>query len=86
MFGGTRTCQASPCASTRIKNVETSPAWPWLFDLLDEDDVHFVLAHAKRLRVLAESNYKRDEIDAGLGTLGFSSHCGSPWRCWMAPN
>ncbi len=46
--------------------VETSPAWPWLFDRLDGDGVHFVLAHAKRIRVIAESNYKSDEIDAGL--------------------
>ena len=46
--------------------VETSPAWPWLFDRLDGDGVHFVLAHAKRIRVIAESNYKSDEIDAEL--------------------
>ncbi len=46
--------------------VETSPAWPWLFDRLERPDVHFVLAHAKRMRVIAESNYKSDEIDAEL--------------------
>ncbi len=46
--------------------VETSPAWPWLFDRLDAPGVHFVLAHAKRLRVIAESNYKSDDIDAEL--------------------
>ena len=46
--------------------VETSPAWPWLFDRLDGDGVHFVLAHAKRLRVIAGSNYKSDDIDAEL--------------------
>jgi len=46
--------------------VETSPAWPWLFDRLEGSDVHFVLAHAKRLRVIAESNYKSDDIDAEL--------------------
>jgi len=46
--------------------VETSPAWPWLFDRLDGPEVHFVLAHAKRLRVIAESNYKSDDIDAEL--------------------
>ncbi len=40
--------------------VETSPAWPWLFDRLQGPGVHFVLAHAKRLRVIAESNYKSD--------------------------
>ena len=46
--------------------VETSPAWPWLFDRLEGSGIHFVLAHAKRLRVIAESNYKSDEIDAEL--------------------
>ena len=46
--------------------VETSPAWPWLFDRLDGNGIHFVLAHAKRLRVIAESNYKSDDIDAEL--------------------
>ncbi len=46
--------------------VETSPAWPWLFDRLKGPGIHFVLAHAKRLRVIAESNYKSDDIDAEL--------------------
>jgi transposase len=46
--------------------VETSPAWPWLFDRLEGQGIHFVLAHAKRLRVIAESNYKSDDIDAEL--------------------
>ena len=46
--------------------VETSPAWPWLFDRLQERGIDFVLAHAKRLRVIAESNYKSDDIDAEL--------------------
>jgi transposase len=46
--------------------VETSPAWPWLFDRLHGNGVHFVLAHAKRIRVIAESNYKRDDFDAEI--------------------
>ncbi len=46
--------------------VETSPAWPWLYDLLTGDGHGFVLAHAKKLRAIAESNYKRDAIDAEL--------------------
>ncbi len=46
--------------------VETSPAWPWLFDRLQDRGIHFVLAHAKRLRVIAEGNYKSDDIDAEL--------------------
>ncbi len=46
--------------------VETSPAWPWLFDRLQGCGIHFVLAHAKRLRVIAESSYKSDDIDAEL--------------------
>lgn len=46
--------------------VETSPAWPWLYDRITAEGHGFVLAHAKKLRVIAESNYKRDEIDAEL--------------------
>ncbi len=46
--------------------VETSSTWPWLHELLTPAGVHFVLAHAKRLRAIAEANYKRDEIDAEL--------------------
>lgn len=46
--------------------VETSPAWPWLHDLLTGHGHGFVLAHAKKLRGIAEQTYKRDEIDAEL--------------------
>jgi transposase len=46
--------------------VETSPAWPWLYDLLAGSDHRFVLAHAKKLRGIAEQTYKRDEVDAEL--------------------
>jgi len=46
--------------------VETCPAWPWLFDLLERPGIHVVLAHAKRLRAIAGSTYKRDEVDAEL--------------------
>lgn len=46
--------------------VETCPSWPWLHDLLVGHGHHFVLAHAKKLRAIAEANYKRDEIDAEL--------------------
>lgn len=46
--------------------LETSPAWPWLHDLLTPEGHGFVLAHAKKLRVIAEANYKRDEIDAEI--------------------
>jgi transposase len=46
--------------------VETSSAWPWLYDLLTPRGVRFVLAHAKRLRAIAESTYKADEVDAEL--------------------
>jgi transposase len=40
--------------------VETSPAWPWLHDMLTENGFGFVLAHAKKLRAIAEANYKRE--------------------------
>lgn len=46
--------------------VETSSAWPWLEDVLAPAGVRLVLAHAKRLRAIAEANYKRDAIDAEL--------------------
>lgn len=46
--------------------VETSSAWPWLYDLLVPLGIDFRLAHAKRLRLIAESTYKSDEVDAEL--------------------
>ena len=46
--------------------METSSSWPWLHALLTGAGVHFVLAHARRLRAIAEANYKRDDIDAEL--------------------
>lgn len=46
--------------------METSSAWPWLHELLGGAGVRFVLAHARRLRAIAEANYKRDDIDAEL--------------------
>lgn len=46
--------------------VETSPGWAWLRDDLLAHGIGFVLAHAKRLRAIAEANYKKDEIDAEL--------------------
>jgi transposase len=46
--------------------VEASPAWPWLYDLLDGVVTRFVLAHPKKLRAIAEANYKSDAIDATL--------------------
>lgn len=46
--------------------METSSAWPWLHERLSGVGIHFVLAHARRLRAIAEANYKRDAIDAEL--------------------
>ena len=46
--------------------VETSGSWPWLDAVLSGAGVRFVLAHAKRLRAIAEANYKRDSLDAEL--------------------
>lgn len=46
--------------------VESSPGWAWLRDILVAADIGFVLAHATRLRAIAEANYKKDEIDAEL--------------------
>jgi hypothetical protein len=38
--------------------VEASPAWPWLHDLLADSVARFVLAPPKKLRAIAEANYK----------------------------
>ena len=46
--------------------METSSSWPWLHELLSAAGIRFVLAHARRLRAIAESNYKRDDVDAEL--------------------
>ena len=46
--------------------VETSSTWPWLDEVFRETGIQLVLAHAKRLRMIAEANYKRDEVDAEL--------------------
>jgi transposase len=46
--------------------VEASPAWPWLYDLLADSTARFVLAHPKKLRAIAEANYKSEAIDATL--------------------
>ena len=46
--------------------VETCAFWPWLYDLLLPEGIGFVLAHAKRLRAIAEADHKSDEVDAEL--------------------
>jgi transposase len=46
--------------------VETSSSWPWLRDWAQAAGIGFVLAHARRLRAIADANYKRDEVDAEL--------------------
>jgi transposase len=46
--------------------VETSSTWPWLDEVLRPIGARLVLAHARRLRAIAEANYKSDAIDAEL--------------------
>ena len=46
--------------------VEASGSWPWIYDRLEGPKVHVVIAHPKKLRAIAESNYKTDAIDAEL--------------------
>jgi transposase len=46
--------------------VETSPGWPWLVDGLTPHGIRVTLAHAKKLRAIAEATYKADAIDAEL--------------------
>jgi transposase len=46
--------------------METSSSWPWLAEVLSGADLGVVLAHARRLRAIAEATYKSDDIDAEL--------------------
>jgi len=46
--------------------VETSPAWPWLYELLTGWGITLVLAQAKRRRTIAESDYRNDRLDTVL--------------------
>lgn len=46
--------------------METSSSWPWLSEVLSSADIGVVLAHARRLRAIAEATYKSDDIDAEL--------------------
>lgn len=46
--------------------VEACGLWPWLHDLLLAAGISFQLAHAKRLRAIAESAQKSDTVDAEL--------------------
>lgn len=46
--------------------METSSSWPWLSEVLTGAGITFVLAHARRLRAIAEATYKSDDIDAEL--------------------
>ena len=46
--------------------VEACGLWPWLHDLLVPAGIRFQLAHAKKLRAIAESAQKSDPVDAEL--------------------
>ena len=46
--------------------METSAVWPWLDECITAQGIKFVLAHAKRLRVIAESTHKSDRIDSEI--------------------
>jgi transposase len=46
--------------------VETCPFWPWTHDRLTSEGIGFALAHAKRLRAIAEADHKSDALDAEL--------------------
>ena len=46
--------------------METSSSWPWIAEVLSGAGITFVLAHARRLRAIAEATYKSDDIDAEL--------------------
>lgn len=44
--------------------LEATRHWYWLVDLLQEQGLHVKLAHAKKVRIIAESTIKTDKIDA----------------------
>ena len=44
--------------------VETSGSWPRVQEMVAAPEVQFVLAHARRVRLIAEATYKSDDIDA----------------------
>jgi transposase len=46
--------------------VETCPTWPWVVDTLTPLGITVTLAHAKKLRAIAEATYKSDAIDGEL--------------------
>jgi len=46
--------------------VETCPFWPWIHELLTPAGIGFHLAHAQRLRAIASSAQKNDQVDALL--------------------
>lgn len=55
----------SPFRPLRVV-MEASPFWPWIHDLVVAEGIGFVLAHAKKLRAIAEADQKDDELDAEL--------------------
>jgi transposase len=44
--------------------VEATAAYEWIFQLIEDVADRLVLAHPKKLRVIAESTRKSDKIDA----------------------
>jgi transposase len=46
--------------------VEASGFWPWVYDLLVPSGITFHLAHARKLRAIAENAQKNDQVDARL--------------------
>ena len=44
--------------------VETTTGWYWVSDLLEEEGVEMVLAHAKHLKAIAYAKVKTDKVDS----------------------
>ena len=59
--------------------VEATAAYEWFFQLVESDADRLVLAHPKKLRVIAESTRKTDKIDAGRSRLPTTWRCRSNW-------
>jgi transposase len=62
-------------AGKAVVTVEATRNWYWLYELLEEQGVAVKLAHARKVRLIAETKLKNDKVDprtlATLERIGF---------------
>jgi len=51
-------------AGKAVVTVEATRNWYWLYELLEEHGVEVKLAHARKVRLIAEAKLKNDKVDA----------------------